>query len=77
MGSLPSPGQSVSVTLYDAATGVVQAEARTGQQNGSYSFSAFPPGTYRVKAWVPSDTAYFAEYYNGKPDEAAGRYSQP
>jgi hypothetical protein len=55
--------------LYNAATGAVQAQTQTSQGSGSYSFS-FNPGTYRVKAWAPNDTAYFAEYYNGKPDEA-------
>ena len=68
-GVTPLTGTLVYVTLYNTATGAVQAQTQTSQGSGSYSFS-FDPGTYRVKAWVPNDTAYFAEYYNGKPDEA-------
>ena len=54
-GITPLTGTLVYVTLYNAATGAVQAQTQTLQGSGSYSFS-FNPGTYRVKAWVPNDT---------------------
>ena len=52
-GITPVTDTPILITLYDAVSGVVQAQTQTWPRGGVYVFGAFPPGTFRLKACIP------------------------
>jgi hypothetical protein len=60
-----SPIEHVQVEVLNATTGTFVDSATTGA-GGEYEVAGLAPGAYKVRFQPPSESGFFAQYFNGK-----------
>jgi hypothetical protein len=60
-----SPIEHVEVEVLNATTGTFVDSATTGA-GGEYEVAGLAPGAYKVRFQPPSESRFFAQYFNGK-----------